>query len=80
MNKKEFVDILKEKGITDTKTLDTVISTIQEVTQKDKLTLKGFGRFERVTIKGKSGTIPGTNKKYTSKGREILKFYAVKEK
>ena len=84
MTKAKFVELVQETGSYKTKKeaeaaieafTDAVTSAL---VNKDTISLVGFGSFETALLKGKSGTVPGTNKTYTTQDRIVPKFKAGK--
>ena len=84
MNKSEFIEVVKKAGDYDTKKdAEKAISAFTEavravLVKKDSVELVGFGKFETAIQAAKSGKIPGTNKKYTTKEKMVPKFKAGK--
>lgn len=84
MNKAEFVEMVQKHGEYKTKAeAETAIKAFTEavtealVAQSD-VTLVGFGSFAASLQKGKSGTVPGTDKTYTTEDKMVPKFKAGK--
>lgn len=84
MNKAEFVEMVQKHGDYKTKAeAETAIKAFTEavtealVAQSD-VTLVGFGSFAASLQKGKSGTVPGTDKTYTTEDKMVPKFKAGK--
>ena len=84
MNKSEFIGLVKEKGCFKTNTeAETAIKAFTEavtsaLASKEEVSLVGFGIFESVHQKGKSGTVPGTDKTYVTEDKMAPKFKAGK--
>ncbi len=84
MNKAQFVELVQKHGDFKTKTeAETAIKAFTEaVTEaligKEDVTLVGFGSFASALQKGKSGTVPGTDKTYTTQDKMVPKFKAGK--
>lgn len=79
MNKSELIAKVAEKcGATKTSTeemLNALVDTIQgEVAKGGTVELIGFGKFERALQKGKEGKVPGTDKTYKTKDKNVPKF------
>ena len=84
MNKSDFIDVVKKAGDYDTKkeaekAISAFTDAVCEVLKKkDSVELVGFGKFETAIQAAKSGKVPGTNKKYTTKEKMVPKFKAGK--
>ena len=84
MNKAQFVELVQKHGDYKTKAeAEAAISAFTDaVTEalvgKEDITLVGFGSFTSALQKGKSGTVPGTDKTYTTKDKMVPKFKAGK--
>jgi len=84
MNKAQFVELVQKHG--DYKTKADAEAAIKAFTDavtealvaKEDVTLVGFGSFSSALQKGKSGTVPGTDKTYTTKDKMVPKFKAGK--
>jgi len=84
MNKAQFVELVQKHG--DYKTKADAEAAIKAFTEavtdalvaKEDVTLVGFGSFSSSLQKGKSGTVPGTDKSYTTKDKMVPKFKAGK--
>lgn len=84
MNKAQFVELVQKHG--DYKTKAEAEAAIKAFTEavtealvgKEDVTLVGFGSFASALQKGKSGTVPGTDKSYTTKDKMVPKFKAGK--
>ncbi len=84
MNKAEFVELVQKSG--DYKTKVEAESAIKAFTEavttalvnKEDVSLIGFGSFNAVLQKGKSGKVPGTDKTYTTEDKMVPKFKAGK--
>ncbi|MEA1916495.1 MAG: HU family DNA-binding protein [Campylobacterota bacterium] len=84
MNKAEFVELVQKNGGYNTKleaenAIKSFTASITEalVSQED-VSLVGFGSFVSTLQKGKSGVVPGTDKKYTTNDKMVPKFRAGK--
>ncbi len=84
MNKAEFVELVQESGSYKTKVeAEAAIKAFTEavttaLVKKDDISLVGFGSFNAVLQKGKSGKVPGTDKTYTTEDKMVPKFKAGK--
>lgn len=84
MNKAQFVDLVQEKGDFATKAdaiqaIDAFTGAISTALAKgEDVSLIGFGSFNTVLQKSKSGTVPGTDKQYTTEEKMVPKFKAGK--
>jgi len=84
MNKAQFVELVQAKGEYKTKAeadkaIDAVTAAITEaLANKDEVSLIGFGAFKTALQKGKTGTVPGTTKSYTTEDKMVPKFKAGK--
>jgi DNA-binding protein HU-beta len=84
MNKAQFVELVQKNGNYKTKVeAETAIKAFTEaVTEalvaKEEISLVGFGNFAASLQKGKSGTVPGTDKSYTTQDKMVPKFKAGK--
>jgi DNA-binding protein HU-beta len=84
MNKAQFVELVQKHG--DYKTKAEAEAAIKAFTDavtdalvaKEDVTLVGFGSFTSALQKGKSGTVPGTDKSYTTADKMVPKFKAGK--
>ncbi|OBV29670.1 DNA-binding protein [Helicobacter sp. CLO-3] len=80
MNKAEFVDLIKDAGKLPSKkdaetAVNAFIAAVEKALSKKKsVELVGFGKFEAVMQKGKTGKVPGTNKTYSTKDKYVPKF------
>jgi len=80
MNKAQFVELVQKHGEYNTKAdAEAAIKAFADaVTEaliaKDDVTLVGFGSFTSALQKGKSGTVPGTDKTYTTQDKMVPKF------
>ncbi len=80
MNKAQFVELVQKNGDYKTKVeAENAIKAFTEaVTEalvaKDDVSLVGFGGFSAALQKGKSGTVPGTTKTYTTQDKMVPKF------
>ena len=84
MNKSEFVDLVQSTGEYKTKIeAEAAIKAFTEavttaLVKKEDVSLVGFGSFTAALQKGKSGTVPGTDKTYTTQDKMVPKFKAGK--
>ena len=83
MTKKELIKSVAnatENTQTSTEaTLNAALETITTALAKgDSVDLFGFGKFVPALQKGKSGTVPGTTKTYTTSDKMVPKFKAAK--
>ncbi len=83
MNKAELIDAIAEKAGTTKKQADEILSaaveTIMEtVSAGDKVTLVGFGSFERRERSEREGRNPKTNEKMTIPATRVPAFSAGK--
>jgi len=84
MNKAQFVELVQKHGDYKTKAdAEAAIKAFTEavteaLVKKEDVTLVGFGSFTSALQKGKSGTVPGTDKTYTTKDKMVPKFKAGK--
>ena len=80
MNKAQFVELVQKNGGYKTKIeAETAIKAFTEavteaLVSKEEVSLVGFGSFAASLQKGKSGTVPGTTKKYTTADKMVPKF------
>ncbi|HQS67838.1 MAG TPA: HU family DNA-binding protein [Sulfuricurvum sp.] len=80
MNKAQFVELVQKNGGYKTKIeAETAIKAFTEavteaLVSKEEVSLVGFGSFAASLQKGKSGTVPGTTKKYTTSDKMVPKF------
>lgn len=80
MNKAEFVDLVKEIGEFESKkdaekAVVAFTTAVEKVlTKKQSVILVGFGTFEPVIQKGKTGTVPGSTKTYKTTDKYVPKF------
>ncbi|MCK9549287.1 HU family DNA-binding protein [Aquamicrobium sp.] len=80
MNKREFVELVKENGeYSSFKDAENAIkaftNSIIDVCKKNEtLTLVGFGTYSVMEMAEKSGTVPGTDKKYHKPAYKAPKF------
>ena len=80
MTKNEFIELVQSNGGYDSKkeaalVVDAFIDSISMVlAQKDSVALVGFGTFSTAEVAEKSGTIPGSNKRYTKAAHTAPKF------
>jgi len=80
MNKAQFVELVQKNG--DYKTKAEAEGAIKAFTEavtealvaKEDVSLVGFGGFNAALQKGKSGTVPGTTKTYTTQDKMVPKF------
>ncbi len=84
MNKSQFVELVQKNGGYKTKVeAEAAIKAFTEaVTEalvaKEEVSLVGFGNFVSTLQKGKNGTVPGTDKSYTTEDKLVPKFKAGK--
>ncbi len=84
MNKAEFVELVQKNGDYKTKSeAETAIKAFSDaiteaLVSREDVTLVGFGSFAATLQKGKSGTVPGTDKTYTTQDKMVPKFKAGK--
>jgi DNA-binding protein HU-beta len=84
MNKAEFVELVQKSGNYKTKVeAEGAIKAFTEavttaLVDKNDVSLVGFGSFNAVLQKGKSGKVPGTDKTYTTEDKMVPKFKAGK--
>ena len=83
MTKKELIKSVAEATEnTQTRTEATLNAALETITtalaKGDSVDLFGFGKFVPALQKGKSGTVPGTSKTYTTQDKMIVKFKAAK--
>ena len=84
MNKAQFVELVQECGNYKTKVeaeaaIKAFTDAVTEaLVKKEDVSLVGFGSFSAALQKGKSGTVPGTNKTYTTQDKMVPKFKAGK--
>lgn len=80
MNKAEFVDFVKTAGDYSTKkdaetAVNAFVSAVEKaLSKKQSIELVGFGKFETVLQKGKTGKVPGSNKTYKTTDKMVPKF------
>jgi len=80
MNRSDFMAMVQSRGKYTTtadaqKAVKAVTEAlIQAMTIKEDVSLLGFGTFTTALQKGKTGTVPGTDKKYTTQDKIIPKF------
>ena len=80
MNKAEFVDLVKDVGGSESKKdAEKAVSAFtaaveQALKKKQNVILVGFGTFEPVIQKGKTGTVPGSTKTYKTTDKYVPKF------
>ncbi len=84
MNKAQFVELVQKNGDYKTKTeAEAAIKAFTEaiteaLVAREDVSLVGFGGFSAALQKGKSGTVPGTTKTYTTEDKMVPKFKAGK--
>ncbi len=84
MTKAEFVELVQEKGGYSTKVAaEKAIKAFTDavsaaLVKKEEVSLVGFGAFSVAKVAEKSGTVPGTDKKYTKAAHNAPKFKAGK--
>lgn len=82
MNKSEFIEQVKIKGGYDTKVearraLDAVSEALSDtLVAKDSVNITDIGTFSTKVQKGKSGTLPGSTKTYSTQDKIVPKFSA----
>ncbi|CAA6820597.1 MAG: DNA-binding protein HU [uncultured Sulfurovum sp.] len=80
MTKAEFVELVQKNGEFDSKSaadraVKAFIDSVTEaLTQKETVSLVGFGTFSTVDVAEKSGKVPGTDKTYTKPAHTAPKF------
>jgi len=80
MTKAEFVELVQKNGGFESKAaaeraVKAFIDSVTEaLVKKDSVSLVGFGTFSTVEVAERSGTIPGTNKKYKKPAHTAPKF------
>ena len=79
MNKSELIDaIAADAGITKAAAklaLESFLGNVGATLKKGgRVSLVGFGSFAASLQKGKSGTVPGTTKKYITSNKMVPKF------
>jgi len=80
MTKAEFVELVQKNGGFESKAAAerAVKAFVESVTEalvnKESVSLVGFGTFSTVEVAEKSGTVPGTDKKYTKPAHTAPKF------
>ncbi|PAF47256.1 DNA-binding protein [Helicobacter sp. 12S02634-8] len=80
MNKAEFVDFVKDAGEFATKkeaenAVNAFTAAVEKaLSKKQNVELVGFGKFEVVLQKGKSGKVPGSSKTYKTADKMVPKF------
>lgn len=80
MKKDQFVELVQESGHYKTKKeAEAAIEAFTEavtiaLAKKENISLVGFGSFETSLQKGKSGTVPGTNRTYSTEDKIVPKF------
>jgi DNA-binding protein HU-beta len=80
MNKAQFVELVQKSGGYKTKVeAETAIKAFTEavttaLVSKEEVSLVGFGSFSSSLQKGKSGTVPGTTKTYSTSDKMVPKF------
>ena len=84
MNKAAFIELVQTSGSYSTKIeAEAAIKAFTgavttALVNKDDISLVGFGSFNAVLQKGKSGKVPGTDKTYTTEDKMVPKFKAGK--
>ena len=84
MNKAQFVELVQESGGYKTKLeAEAAIKAFTDavttaLVKGEDVSLVGFGSFSAMLQKGKSGTVPGTDKTYTTQDKMVPKFKAGK--
>jgi DNA-binding protein HU-beta len=80
MTKAEFVELVQKTGRFSNKgqakkAVDAFILSIMEaLSKKESVTFVGFGTFSTIEVAEKSGTVPGTDKRYTKPAHTAPKF------
>lgn len=80
MKRRDFLDILKEKGnfkskIEAEEALDSVMDSIKLVLkEEDKITFSGLGTFYTADVKERTGKIPKSEKTYTKPAHKTPRF------
>ncbi|PAF53262.1 DNA-binding protein [Helicobacter sp. 13S00482-2] len=80
MNKAEFVDFVKDAGDYSTKkdaetAVNAFVAAVEKaLSKKQSVELVGFGKFETVLQKGKTGKVPGSSKTYKTADKMVPKF------
>lgn len=85
MNKNDLVKIVADSGnyrqgsrldrAEAERALNAVVNAIERcLKENESVELIGFGKFENVMQKGKTGLIPGTDKKYETQDKLVPKF------
>jgi DNA-binding protein HU-beta len=80
MTKAEFVELVQKNGEYESKAaaeraVKAFIDSVTEaLTKKESVSLVGFGTFSTADVAEKTGTVPGTNKKYTKPAHTAPKF------
>lgn len=84
MNKVDFINLVKEEGGFETKAeaekavKGFTSAVAKALSKKENVSIVGFGVFSAAFQKGKTGTVPGTNRKYTTEDKYVPKFKAGK--
>jgi len=84
MTKNDFVQLVREEGGFETKAqaekaIKGFTGAVEKVlSERDSITLVGFGSFVTAFQKGKSGIVPGTDRKYTTEDKYVPRFKAGK--
>lgn len=84
MKKAEFINLVKEEGGFETKVeAENAVKSFtgavkKALAKRESVSIVGFGIFSTVLQKGKTGTIPGTDRKYTTEDKYVPKFKAGK--
>jgi len=81
MNKAEFVELVKSAGKFSSKkeaevAVNAFVGAVEKALSKKNgsVELVGFGKFETVLQKGKTGKVPGSNKTYKTSDKYVPKF------
>lgn len=80
MNKAQFVELVQKSGNYKTKVeAEAAIKAFTDavttaLVAKEEVSLVGFGSFAASLQKGKSGTVPGTSKTYSTEDKMVPKF------
>jgi DNA-binding protein HU-beta len=78
----KFISLVKEEGdfkssVEAKVAVASVFKAIQNIQEnKEEVTIPHFGKFYTAVQKGKTGTIPGSTKKYTTEDKLVPKFKA----
>jgi DNA-binding protein HU-beta len=84
MNKAQFVELVQKNGDYKTKVeaeaaINAFTASITEaLVAREDVSLVGFGSFNAALQKGKTGTVPGTDRTYTTEDKMVPRFSAGK--